>query len=115
MPEQGCSGNVRRLSGLKTALAAAPKDHDVRAALRGYQEGDNLRVLRPKDEKEVDIFDIDDTLALPEKQVVYVKYVVKLTWDVPVRKTHGILKVNACWHDIVFRNECGFAENNFLF
>ena len=98
------------------SLAAAPKDHDVRASLRGYQEGDNLRVLRPKDEKEVDIFELDDTNELPVKQVArYPGYAVKLTWDVPVRKTHGILKVNACWHDIVFRNECGFAENNFLF
>ncbi len=63
----------------------------------GYQEGDNLRVLRSKDEKEVGILDIDATLAVPEKIVArYPGYAVKLTWDVPVRKTQGILKVNAC-------------------
>ena len=98
------------------SLAAAPKDHEVRASIRGFQEGDNLRVLRPKDEKEGDKCDIDDILALPERLVArYPGYALKLTWDVPVCKTQGILKVNACWHDIVFRNECGFAESNFLF
>ena len=98
------------------SLASASKEHDARASLRGFQEGDNLRVLRPKDEKEVDIFELDDTNELPVKQVArYPGYAVKLTWDVPVRKTHGILKVNACWHDIVFRHECGYAESNFIF
>ena len=51
------------------SLVAAPKDHDARGSLRGYQEGDCLRVLRPKDEKEVGIVDIDVSLALPEKLV----------------------------------------------
>jgi hypothetical protein len=98
------------------SLVAAPKDHDARGSLRGYQEGDCLRVLRPKDEKEVGIVDIDVSLALPEKLVArYPGYALKLTWDVPVHKTQGILKVNACWHDIVFRNEVGFAERNFIF
>ena len=94
----------------------APKGHDVRASLRGFQEGDNLRVLLPKDETEVGLFDIDGTSAVSHKRVPrYPDYAVKLTWEVPVHKTHGILKVNACWHDIVFRNEFGFAESNFLF
>jgi hypothetical protein len=98
------------------SLATAPKDLDVRGSLRGYQEGDCLRVLRPKDEQEVGICDIDVSLPLPEKRVPrYPGYALKLTWDVPLRKTQGILKVNACWHDIVFRNECGFAEMNFTF
>ncbi len=30
----------------------AHKDHDVRASLRGFQEGDNLRVLRAKEDEE---------------------------------------------------------------
>ena len=77
------------------------------------RKGDILRVLRPKDEKEVGI---DVSLALPEKLVArYPGYALKLTWDVPVHKIQGILKVNACWHDIVFRNEVGFAERNFIF
>ncbi len=87
------------------SLAAAPKDHEVRASLRGFQEGDNLRVLRPKDEKE----------GARETCCEISGYALKLTWDVPVCKTQGILEVNACWHDMVFRNECGFAESNFLF
>ena len=98
------------------SLASASKEHDARASLRGFQEGDNLRVLRPKDETEVGSFDIDATSAVSERLVArYPGYALKLTWEVPVHKTHGILKVNACWHDIVFRNECGFAESNFLF
>ena len=32
-------------------LVTTHKDHDVRASLRGFTEGDNLRVLRAKDEK----------------------------------------------------------------
>ncbi len=98
------------------SLASASKEHDARASLRGFQEGDNLRVLRPKDEIEVGSIDTDATSAVSDKLVTrYPGYAVKLTWEVPVHKTHGILKVNACWHDIVFRNECGFAESNFLF
>ncbi len=80
------------------------------------RKGDILRVLRPKGEKEVGILDIDATLAVPEKLVArYPGHAVKLTWDLPARKTQGILKVNACWHDIVFRHECGYAESNFIF
>jgi hypothetical protein len=98
------------------SLASASKEHDARASLRGFQEGDNLRVLRPKDEIEVGSIDTDATSAVSDKLVTrYPGYAVKLTWEVPVHKTHGILKVNACWHEIVFRNECGFAESNFLF
>ena len=75
-----------------------------------------MRVLRPKDAKEVGTCDINVPLALPDKLVArYPGYALKLTWDVPVHKTQGILKVNACWHDIVFRNEVGFAERNFIF
>jgi hypothetical protein len=109
---------VLSILSLVYSLAAAPKDHGVRASIRGFQEGGNLRVLRPKDEKEVDIcdIDIDATLALPERLVAqHPGSALKLTWDIPVCKTQGILKVNACWHEIVFRNECGFAESNFLF
>ena len=98
------------------SLASASKEHDARASVRGFQEGDNLRVLRPKDEIEVGSIDTGATSAVSDKLVTrYPGYAVKLTWEVPVHKTHGILKVNACWHDIVFRNECGFAESNFLF
>ena len=32
-------------------VVAAHKDHDARASLRGFQEGDNLRVLRAKEDK----------------------------------------------------------------
>ncbi len=30
-------------------------------------------------------------------------------------KALGVLKVRACWHDIVFRNEFGFTESMFLY
>ncbi len=50
---------------------------------------------------------------------VYVKsavgYGVKLTFDLPVGKSVGMLTVRACWHDIVFRNELGFTETMFLY
>jgi hypothetical protein len=83
-------------------VVIAHKDHDVRASLRGFQEGDNLRLLRAKE-------DAGEGL----KQ--YPGYALKVTWDVPVGKAMGILKVNVCWHEIVFRNEWGFTERNFLY
>ncbi len=40
--------------------------------------------------------------------------------DVPICKLLqsepvGKLKIRACWHDIVFRNEFGFTERMFLY
>jgi hypothetical protein len=42
-------------------------------------------------------------------------YGLKLTFDLPLGKSVGVLKVRACWHDIVFRNEFGFTESMFLY
>ena len=95
-------------------LVAAHKDHDVRASLRGFQEGDNLRLLRAKEDGAV----CSITCAIPvvsHEVVRYPGYALKLTWDVPIGKPMGTLKVNACWHDVVFRNEWGFTERHFLY
>ena len=35
--------------------------------------------------------------------------------QMPLGKALGVLKVRACWHDIVFRNEFGFTESMFLY
>ncbi len=95
-------------------IVAAHKDHDVRASLRGFQEGDNLRVLRPKEDKVTGVNGPD--VHLPQPAVArYPGYALKMTLDVPVRKATGILKVNICWHEIVFRNERGFTESKFLY
>jgi hypothetical protein len=94
-------------------VVAAHKDHDVRASLRGFQEGDNLRVLRAKEEKVAAVEVIDAHLP-PKAAARYPGYALKMTWDVPVGKATGIFKVNVCWHEIVFRNEWGFSESNFL-
>jgi hypothetical protein len=42
-------------------------------------------------------------------------YGLKLTFDLPLGKAVGVLKVRACWHDIVFRNQFGFTESMFLY
>jgi hypothetical protein len=42
-------------------------------------------------------------------------YGLKLTFDLSVGKASGMLKVRACWYDIVFRNEFGFTESRFLY
>ncbi len=95
-------------------IVAAHKDHDARASLRGFQEGDNLRVLRPKEEKVTGVERSDAHLLL--KAVGrYPGYALKMIWDVPVGIAAGNLKVNICWHDVVFRNEWGFTERNFLY
>ena len=95
-------------------LVTAHKHHDSRASLRGFQEGDNLRVLRAKDEKGgiVHVPDATNTVKVGPR---YPGYALKTTCDVPLGKAMGTLLVNVCWHEIVFRNEWGFTESNFLF
>ena len=83
-------------------LVTTHKDHDVRVSLRGFTEGDNLRVLRAKDEK----------VGVGPR---YPGYALKTTWDVPLGHAMGTLKVNICWHEVVFKHELGFTERNFLF
>jgi hypothetical protein len=95
-------------------LVTAHKDHDVRASLRGFEEGDNLRLLRPKEDEAVECMTCDLPLG-PKPVVRYPGYALKLTWDVHIGKAMGTLKVNACWHDIVFRHEWGFTERHFLY
>ncbi len=95
-------------------VVTAHKDHDTRASLRGFQEGDNLRVLRPKEDKARVPHEPDTTMTGKEGPR-YPGYALKTTWDVQVGRAMGILKVNICWHEIIFRNELGFTESNFLF
>ena len=102
-------------------LVTGGKDHEVRGgSLRGFSEGDNIRVLRPKDSvKRQNVVkkknaNGEDNVCAPVSTTA-VGYGLKLTWDVPVGKANGILTVRACWHDIVFRNELGFTELMFLY
>jgi hypothetical protein len=88
-------------------LVAAHENHDVRASLRGFQAGDSLRVLRPKEN--------EGASQQQQEAARYPGYALKITWDVPEGKAMGMLKVNACWHKIVFKNEFGFTESNFLY
>ena len=80
-------------------LVATHENHEVRASLRGFQEGDGLRVLRAKE---------DNVGPRTEQQLVrYPGYALKMKFDVPESK--------ACWHEVVFKNEFGFTESNFLY
>ena len=99
----------------------AGKEHVVRGgSLRGFNEGDNIRVIRPKDNTKR-LNAVKTTLTNVEEDVRTVLptravgYGLKFTFDVPVGKAMGILTVRACWHDIVFRNELGFTESMFLY
>jgi hypothetical protein len=95
-------------------VVTAHKDHDVRGSLRVFIEGDNLRILRAKEEKVGDV--VAPKAQLPHQAVPRcLSYALRMTWDVPVAKAMGILKVNICWHETVFRNEWRFTESNFLF
>ena len=103
-------------------LVTAGKDHSGRGgSLRGFSEGDNIRVIRPKIprmtkrermEQPQDVENYNDTAAQGKGSV---GYGLKLTFVLPVGKAVGVLQVRACWHDIVFRNELGFTEANFLY
>ncbi len=102
-------------------LVTAGKDHEVRGgSLRGFSEGDNIRVIRPKEnikrqnvEKKKNANGEENVCA--PMSTTAVGYGLKFTWDVPFGKSIGILTVRACWHDIVFRNELGFTELMFLY
>jgi len=103
-------------------LVTAGKDHSGRGgSLRGFSEGDNIRVIRPKIprmtkrermEQPQDVENYNVTAAQGKGSV---GYGLKLTFVLPVGKAVGVLQVRACWHDIVFRNELGFTEANFLY
>lgn len=102
-------------------LVTAGKEHVVRGgSLRGFNEGDNIRVIRPKHNTKP-LNAVKTTLTNVDKNVgtllstTAVGYGLKFTFDVPVGKAMGTLTVRACWHDIVFRNELGFTESMFLY
>jgi hypothetical protein len=88
-------------------LVATHEDHDVRASLRGFQEGDGLRILRAKE---------DDVGSRTDQQAArYPGYALKMTFGVPEGKAMGMLNVKACWHEVVYKKEFGFTESNFLY
>ncbi len=97
-------------------LVTAGKEHEVRGgSLRGFSEGDNIRVIRPKENiKRRNVVKKDnlnrEANVCASLSTKAIGYGLKFTWDVPVGKAIGILTVRACWHDIVFRNEVGFTE-----
>ena len=113
---------LKSLQGVGGAycLVTAGKDHVVRGgSLRNFSEGENIRVIRPKEAREgctnrrVQRGDVQHQV-LATKATAY-GYGLKLTYDLPVCKSVGMLRVRACWHDVVFRNELCFTESMFLY
>jgi hypothetical protein len=116
------SAALKSLQGAGGAycLVTAGKNHEVRGgSLRGFSEGDNIRVVRPKlDVKVLNNVESNgqcdgDNVVVSAKRAM--GYGVKLTFDVTSGKSVGIMTVRACWHDIVFRNSLGFTETMFLY
>jgi len=66
----------------------------MRASLQGFQAGDGLRVQRSKEN--------EGASQQQQEAARYPGYALKITFDVPEGKAMGMLKVNACWHEIVF-------------
>ncbi len=88
-------------------LVTTHEDHEVRASLRNFHEDDGLCVLRAK---------VDDGGPRTDQlSARYPGYVLKMTFDVPAGKAMGMLNGKACWHEVVFKNEFGFTESNFLY
>jgi hypothetical protein len=103
-------------------LVTAGKEHATRGGpLRGFSEGDNIRVIRPKvktQRQTVEKRKFGDGVPVSSAEyAIEAKggYGFKFTWDVPVGKAIGVLTVRACWHDVVFRNDYGFTETMFLY
>jgi hypothetical protein len=114
------SAALKSLQGAGGAycLVTVGQNHDVRGGtLRGFVEGDNIRVIRPKVIVQAPLQSIGTTID--DERPVNVKravgYGLKFTFDLPVGRSVGILTVRACWHDVVFRNELGFTETMFLY
>lgn len=113
---------MKSLQGVGGAysLVTAGKDHAVRGgSLRNFSEGENIRVIRPKEAREgctnrrVQRGDVQPH-EVATKAKAY-GYGLKLTYDLPVGKSVGMLRVRACWHDVVFRNDLCFTESMFLY
>jgi hypothetical protein len=109
---------LKTLQGVGSAycLVTAGKDHAVRGgSLRNFSEGDNIRVIRPKEvragrkNRRVPIGVVQHP-EVAANATGNVGYGLKLTFDLPVCKSVGVLRVRACWHDVVFRNELCFTE-----
>jgi hypothetical protein len=102
-------------------LVSAGKDHALLGgSLRNFSEGDIIRVIRPKNSRQAGLGGSAAMGAVHEtggclEATGSVGYGLKLTFDLPLGKAVGVLKVRACWHDIVFRNEFGFTESMFLY
>jgi hypothetical protein len=118
-----CRACLKSLQGVGGAycLVTAGKDHAVRGgSLRNFSEGDNIRVIRPKEardgrKKRKVTMGVVQHPEVATNATVNVGYGLKLTYDLPVGKSVGMLRVRACWHDVVFRNELGFTESMFLY
>ncbi len=117
------SESLKSLQGAGGAhcLVTAGKNHVVLGgSLRNFSEGDNIRVIRPKNSRQarqggnVHMSAVHPTEGSLEATGC-VGYGLKLTFDLPLGKAVGVLKVRACWHDIVFLNEFGFTESMFLY
>jgi hypothetical protein len=114
---------LKSLQGIGGAycLVTPGRDHVVRGGnFRNFNEGDNIRVIRPKESRAGRKRDKDNDvhgLKTERKECGHrhVGYGLKLTFDLPQGKAVGKLKIRACWHDIVFRNEFGFTERMFLY
>ncbi len=104
-----CRKALRTLqqAGGAYCLVATHEDHEVRVALRNFIEGDCLRVLRSTDD--------DGGPRAEQPSARHYGYALKMTFDVPAGKAMGMLNVKACWHEVVFKNEFGFTESNFLY
>jgi hypothetical protein len=114
---------LKSLQGIGGAycLVTPGRDHVVRGGtLRNFNEGDNIRVIRSKELRDGRKRDKNNAVMgikteREEGGHRHVGYGLKLTFDLPQGKAVGKLKIRACWHDIVFRNEFGFTERMFLY
>ena len=84
-----CRKALRTLqqAGGAYCLVTTHEDHEVRAALRNFIEGDCLRVLRPKDD--------DGGPRAEQPSARHPGYALKMTFDVPAGKAMGMLNVKS--------------------
>lgn len=70
-----------------------------------FQTGDTIRVVLPAEVVRQLPWQLEDNKSCG----------LRVTFDLPEGQTVGTLTVRVCWCTTVFRDECGYVENHFMY
>ena len=70
-----------------------------------FQTGDTIRVVQPAEVLRQLPWQLEDNKSCG----------LRVTFDLPEGQTVGTLTVRVCWCTTVYRDECGYVENHFMY